>query len=99
MLGPRIAKGSLSLLLPLALLVGVGACENSNAVQPGVVNTAYSGYRGETGRVISIREVPIRTRNSGASDGTLIGGGLGAAGGAAIGRAGGERREWRQATA
>jgi outer membrane lipoprotein SlyB len=87
MFGAMIARWSLSLLVPLALVGGLGACENSNAVQPGVVNTAYSGYRGETGRVVSIREVPIRTRYSGASDGTLIGGGVGAAGGAAIGAA------------
>jgi outer membrane lipoprotein SlyB len=79
----------LGLLMPLALMGGLAACENSNAVQPGVVNTsAYgSGYRGETGRVVSIREVPVRGRSSGVSDGTLIGGGLGAAGGAAIGAA------------
>lgn len=83
-----IAKGLLSFLLPLALVGAVAACENSNAVQPGVVNTAaYGGYRGENGRVVSIREVPVRGRNSSVSDGTLIGGGIGAAGGAAIGAA------------
>ena len=82
-------KWLLSLLVPLALASALGACNGSSgAVQPGVVNTAsYGGYRGETGRVISIREVPIRSRNSGVSDGTLIGGGVGAAGGAAIGAA------------
>ena len=75
------------LLLPLALAIGLAACEQNNPVQPGVVNTAYGGYRGEGGRVVSIREVPVRARSSGVSDGTLIGGGLGAAGGAAIGAA------------
>jgi outer membrane lipoprotein SlyB len=78
----------LALFLPLALVVvGVAACEQNNAVQPGVVNTAYGGYRGEGGRVIAIREVPVRASSSGVSDGTLVGGGLGAAGGAAIGAA------------
>lgn len=82
-------KWLLSLLLPLALAAGLGACNGSSgAIQPGVVNTsAYGGYRGETGRVVSIREVPVRGSNSGVSDGTLVGGGLGAVGGAAIGAA------------
>jgi outer membrane lipoprotein SlyB len=82
-------KWLLSLLVPLALAAGLGACnESSGAVQPGVVNTsAAGGYRGETGRVVSIREVPVRGRNTGVSDGTLVGGGLGAIGGAAIGGA------------
>jgi outer membrane lipoprotein SlyB len=78
------AKWLLGLLLPLALATTLGACENQG-VQPGVVQSA-SGYRGETGRVVSIREVPLRGR-SGMSNGTLVGGGLGAAGGAAIGAA------------
>lgn len=80
-------KWSLRLLVPLALLASLGACNGSSgAVQPGVVNTsAYGGYRGETGRVVAIREVPIRGQSSGVSDGTLIGAGLGAAGGAVIG--------------
>ncbi len=82
-------KWLLGLLLPLALAAGLGACDNyNNSVQPGVVNTsAQGGSRGETGRVVSIREVPVRNRSSGVSDGTLIGGGVGAAGGAAIGAA------------
>ncbi len=82
-------KWLLGVLLPLALAAGLGACNGSSgAVQPGVVNTsAAGGYRGETGRVVSIREVPVRNRNSGVSDGTLIGGGVGAAGGAVIGGA------------
>jgi len=81
-------KWLLGLLLPLALAAGLGACDNNNSVQPGVVNTsAQGGYRGETGRVVSIREVPVRKGNTGVSDGTLIGGGVGAAGGAVIGGA------------
>jgi len=82
-------KWLLSFLLPLALAAGLGACNGSSgAVQPGVVNTsAAGGYRGETGRVVSIREVPVRSRNTGVSDGTLVGGGIGAVGGAAIGAA------------
>ncbi len=74
-------------LVALALLAGLAACE-AGGVQPGVVNTqSAGGYRGETGRVMAIREVPIRGGGTGANDGTLIGGGLGAAGGAAIGAA------------
>lgn len=83
-------KRFLSLLVPVALTASVGACTGSSgAVQPGVVNTSAQGsYRGETGRVMAIREVPVRGGSgSGVSDGTLIGGGLGAAGGAAIGAA------------
>jgi len=81
-------KWLLGLLVPLALAAGLGACDNNNSVQPGVVNTsAAGGYRGETGRVVSIREVPVRRGNTGVSDGTLIGGGVGAAGGAVIGGA------------
>ena len=80
-------KWVLGLLVPLALLAGLTGCEQGG-VQPGVVQTsAASGYRGETGRVVAIREVPVRRGNTGVSDGTLIGGGLGAAGGAAIGAA------------
>jgi outer membrane lipoprotein SlyB len=82
-------KWLLSLLVPLALAGMLGACNGSSgAVQPGVVNTsAAGGYRGENGRVIAIREVPVRSGNRGVSDGTLVGGGLGAIGGAAIGGA------------
>ena len=77
------------LLAPLALAAGLAACNGSSGgVQPGVVNTsAAGGYRGETGRVGAIHEVPIRGSSSGMNDGTLIGGGVGAAGGAAIGAA------------
>jgi outer membrane lipoprotein SlyB len=78
-----------SLLVPLALAASLNACNGSSgAVQPGVVNTsASSSYRGETGRVMAIREIPVRGSSSGTNDGTLIGGGLGAAGGAVIGGA------------
>jgi len=77
----------LGLLVPLVLAVTLGAC-NDNGVQPGVVQTsAAGGYRGETGRVVSIREVPLRGGGSGMNDGTLIGGGVGAAGGAVAGAA------------
>ena len=77
----------LCVVVPLALLAGLTGC-NQGGAQPGVVNTsAAGGFRGETGRVIAIREVPVRRGNTGVSDGTLIGGGLGAAGGAAIGAA------------
>ncbi|MCA0301587.1 MAG: hypothetical protein LCH95_04210 [Proteobacteria bacterium] len=80
-------KWGLGLLVPLALVSGLTACEQGG-VQPGVVqSSASSSYRGETGRVVAIREVPVRRGNTGVSDGTLIGGGLGAAGGAAIGAA------------
>ena len=85
-----LGKWLLTLLMPVALAAGLGACNGSSgAVQPGVVNTsASSGYRGDSGRVVSIREVPVRgSSGSGVSSGTLVGGGLGAAGGAAIGAA------------
>ncbi len=77
----------LGLLAPLVLAATLGAC-NDNGVQPGVVQTsAQGGYRGETGRVVAIREVPLRNGGSGVNDGTLIGGGVGAAGGAVAGAA------------
>ena len=88
-----------SVLLPVALAASLGACNGSSgAVQPGIVNTsasgsgyggsAYGAYRGETGRVMAIREAQVRgSSGSGVSSGTLVGGGIGAAGGAAIGAA------------
>lgn len=84
-----LGRWLLTLSIPLALAVGLSACNGSSgAVQPGVVNTqAQGGYRGETGRVVGIREVAVRSGNTGVSDGTLIGGGVGMAGGAAIGAA------------
>ncbi|MDP2333846.1 MAG: glycine zipper domain-containing protein [Reyranella sp.] len=51
------------------------------------MNTSATGsYYGDSGRVVSIREVSL-SGGSGMSGGTLVGGGLGAAGGAAIGAA------------
>ena len=70
----------------LMLAVTLGACDNGG-VQPGVVQSAQGGYRGETGRVIAIRDVGIRGGGSGMNDGTLVGGGVGAAGGAVAGAA------------
>lgn len=77
-------------------MASLGACtQTGGATQPGYVNTSAnnsynSGYNsaqgGEQGRVVSVREVPLRG-GSGMNDGTLVGGGLGAAGGAAIGAA------------
>src|SRR5260221_11872472 len=81
-------KWPLGVLVPLALAATLGACDQNQGVQPGVVQTAApSGYRGEAGRVIAIRDVPIRGGGSGMNDGTLIGGGVGAAGGAVAGAA------------
>ena len=77
----------LGLLVPCALAVTLGACENQNAVQPGYVNAASSGYRGEAGRVVSIRDVDLANTRSGVSQGTLIGGGVGGVGGAIAGAA------------
>jgi outer membrane lipoprotein SlyB len=83
-----VAKWLVGLLLPLALAATLGACNDQGGVQPGIVNTSASGgYRGEAGRVVAIRDVGIRERSSGMNDGTLIGGGVGAAGGAIAGAA------------
>ena len=81
-----LAKTIRVLVLPLVLALGLSACDD-NGVQPGVVTTASGGYQGETGRVMAIREVPLRNSQSGVSNGTLIGGGVGAAGGAVAGAA------------
>jgi outer membrane lipoprotein SlyB len=82
-------KWLLSLMVPAALAVSLGACNQpGGATQPGIVNTSATGsYSGDSGRVVSIREVAVRGGGSGVSNGTLVGGGLGAAGGAAIGAA------------
>ncbi len=80
-------KWFLGLIVPLALAGGLSACMEDNGVQPGVVTAPASGYRGESGRVMAIREVPLRGSQSGVSNGTLIGGGVGAAGGAVAGAA------------
>src|SRR5260370_39094625 len=82
-----LGRWLLGLLAPLMLAAALGAC-NDNGVQPGVVQTsAAGGYRGESGRVVAIREVPLRNGGSGMNDGTLVGGGVGAAGGAICGAA------------
>jgi outer membrane lipoprotein SlyB len=81
------AKSIFSLVLSLALAGGLSACMDDNGVQPGVVAPSASGYRGESGRVMAIREVPLRENQSGVSNGTLIGGGVGGVGGAVAGTA------------
>lgn len=85
----RANKWLLSLMVPVALAVSLGACnQTGGGMQPGVVNTAAAGsYSGDSGRVVAIHEVAVRGGNSGMSNGTLVGGGLGAASGAAIGAA------------
>jgi outer membrane lipoprotein SlyB len=80
-------KWLFALLAPLALAVSLTAC-NDQGVQPGIVQTsAAGGFRGEVGRVVSIRDIDLAQRRQGISDGTLIGGGVGAAGGAIAGAA------------
>jgi len=80
-------KWLFALLAPLALAATLTAC-NEQGVQPGIVQTsAAGGYRGEAGRIIGIRDVDLSQRRAGVSDGTLIGGGVGAAGGAIAGAA------------
>ncbi len=81
-----VAKRLVGLLLPLALVATLGACDQNQSVRPGVVQASAQGYRGETGRVVSIREVPLGG-GSGLNTGTAVGGGLGAAGGAIVGGA------------
>ena len=62
----------LGLLAPLVLAATLGAC-NDNGVQPGVVQTsAAGGYRGEAGRVVAIREVPLRSGGSGMNDDVVL---------------------------
>jgi outer membrane lipoprotein SlyB len=80
-------KWLLALLAPLAMAATLTAC-NEQGVQPGIVQTsAAGGYRGEAGRVVGIQDVDLRNTRTGVSDGTLIGGGIGAAGGAIAGAA------------
>ena len=81
-------KWLMSLIVPAALAASLGACnQTGGATQPGIVNTsATGGYSGDSGRVVSIREVSLGG-GSGMNDGTLVGGGVGAAGGAVIGAA------------
>jgi len=85
-------KWLLSLMVPAALAVSLGACnQTGGATQPGIVNTSATGsYSGDSGRVVSIREVAVRGGGSGVSNGTLVGGALvggllGAVGGAIAG--------------
>ena len=82
-------KWLLSLMVPAALAVSLGACnQTGGGMQSGVVNTSAAGsYSGDSGRVVAIHEVAVRGGSQGASNGTWVGGGLGAAGGAAIGAA------------
>ena len=82
-------KWLLSLMVPAALAVSLGACnQTGGGTQPGIVNTsATASTSGDSGRVVAIREVAVRGGSSGMSNGTMVGGGLGAAGGTAIGAA------------
>jgi outer membrane lipoprotein SlyB len=79
------------LLVPVALAAGMtgtlSACNESGGSYPRTQTSAQGDFRGETGRVVSIRDASVRNRSSGMSDGTLIGGGVGMAGGAAVGAA------------
>jgi len=80
-------KWIFALLAPLALAAALTGC-NDQGVQPGVVQTsAAGGFRGEAGRVISVRDVNLAERRAGVSNGTLIGGGVGGVGGAIAGAA------------
>jgi outer membrane lipoprotein SlyB len=81
-----IRKWLLGLLVPFALAATLGACEQQG-VQPGYQQAAASGYRGEAGRVVSVRDVDLASSGSGVSQGTLIGGGVGGVGGAIAGAA------------
>jgi outer membrane lipoprotein SlyB len=79
-------KWILAWLAPLALAMTLAGC-NEQGVQPGIQTAAAGGFRGEAGRVISIRDVDLRSTRRGVSDGTLIGGGIGGVGGAVAGAA------------
>jgi len=79
-------RSILALVASLALAVTLSAC-NDDGVQPGIQSAPAGGYRGEAGRVVSIRDVDLRERKAGVSDGTLIGGGVGGVGGAIAGAA------------
>jgi outer membrane lipoprotein SlyB len=79
-------KWLLALVAPLALAVTLTACEQGG-VQPGIQPAAAGGFRGEAGRVVSIRDVDLRETRSGVTQGTLIGGGVGGVGGAVAGAA------------
>jgi outer membrane lipoprotein SlyB len=79
-------KWLLVLVAPLALAVTLSAC-NDGGVQPGIQAAPAGGFRGEAGRVVSIRDVDLRETRAGVSNGTLIGGGVGGVGGAIAGAA------------
>jgi outer membrane lipoprotein SlyB len=55
-------KWLLSLMVPAALALGLGACnQTGGATPPGIVNTSSTGsYSGDSGRVMAIREVAVR---------------------------------------
>jgi outer membrane lipoprotein SlyB len=88
------------MLVPVALAAALSACA-SNGVAPGYVtgpssasasSSSYGGGAptGETGRVVSVNEVPLRGQGgsgsgSGGTGGMMTGGLIGAAGGSAIG--------------
>ena len=82
-------KWLLSLMVPAALAVSLGACnQTGGATQPGIVNTsATASYERRLGSRDRDPRSAVRGGGSGVSNGTLVGGGLGAAGGAAIGAA------------
>jgi outer membrane lipoprotein SlyB len=82
-----VAKWLAGVILPLALATTLGACDQNQGVNQGYVQQSPQGYRGESGRVVSIHEVALRNGGSGVNDGTLVGGGVGAAGGAIAGAA------------
>jgi outer membrane lipoprotein SlyB len=78
-------KGFFALIAPLMLMFALSACEQG--VQPGVQSAPESGFRGEAGRVIDVRAVDLRRTRSGATQGTLVGAGVGGVGGAIAGAA------------
>ena len=80
-------KWLLALFAPLALAVTLTACEQQQGVQPGIQQPSAAGFRGEAGRVMSIRDVDLRETRRGVSKGTLVGGGIGGVGGAIAGAA------------
>ncbi|HTR85604.1 MAG TPA: hypothetical protein VMI56_14080 [Reyranella sp.] len=79
-------KWFFALLAPLALAATVTAC-NDGGVSPGVQTSSAGGFRGESGRVVAVRDVDLRETKRGLNDGTLIGGGIGGVGGAIAGGA------------
>ncbi|HYC66364.1 MAG TPA: hypothetical protein VEC14_16665 [Reyranellaceae bacterium] len=80
------------LVLPLVLAAGVSACANSGGVSPGVQTAGYGSTQGttagigESGRVVSIRDIDMRGgAGSGGGRGTFTGGMIGAGAGGMIG--------------